>query len=289
MELERKDSHIRVHHSNYITSIDLYDIDDNSRRTECPMNPNVNLKACQPNVNNNALLPVTGKLRYPADRGRSDILTSVGKISSDGLPFPSDEHVDCAKQIVRYLKQTKDLSTDLGGQSLMLFGFSDASHEKTGNCKSRLGCCLFMGYDSGAIYNESSSDSVVSHSSAESEIRSLDKFIRVISHVKAILNWLGVTIIEQVPIYVDNSAMIDISETMKNSDNLKHINICVNYIREKVNDSTIKLAKIDTVFNIADIHTKCLSGRIFKNHRGKVMKGFGGNPDNIHRYMEEYS
>lgn len=252
------------------------------------MAPNINLKVAQPVSTNEPLLPVTGKLRYPADRGRPDILTSVGKISSDGLPFPSNEHLDCARQIVRYLKQTHDLSVSLGGILLMMFGFSDANHEKTGNCKSRLGSCLYLGYDSGAIYNESSSDSVVGHSSAEVEIRSLDRFIRVIVYVKAILDFLGIKVNGKVPVYVDNKAMIDISETMKQSDNLKHINICVNYIREKVNDATIELKKIDTAFNVADIHTKCLSGSVFKNHRGKILKGFGGNPDNIHSYMDEY-
>ena len=111
------------------------------------MSPAVNLKRAKPNPENEPLLPVTGKLRYPADRGRSDILTSLGKISSNGLPHPSNEHVEAAKQIVRYLKQTHDLSTFLGGASLMLFGFSDASWEKCADCLSRLGLLIFMGYD----------------------------------------------------------------------------------------------------------------------------------------------
>ena len=53
-------------------------------------------------------------------------MTSLGKISSDGLPHSSNEHLEAAKQIVRYLKQTHDVSVFLGGKSLHLFGFSDA-------------------------------------------------------------------------------------------------------------------------------------------------------------------
>ena len=39
MELEKLDNHIRVHHSTYIKSIDLFDIGDNSRKAECPISP----------------------------------------------------------------------------------------------------------------------------------------------------------------------------------------------------------------------------------------------------------
>jgi len=97
MELEKIENHVRVHHSNYIQSIDLLGISSDSKKATIPMSPSVNLKVTKPNPENENLLPVTGKLRYPADRGRFDILTSVGKISSDGLPHPSNEHVDAAK------------------------------------------------------------------------------------------------------------------------------------------------------------------------------------------------
>jgi hypothetical protein len=145
-----------------------------------------------------------------------------------------------------------------------------------------------MGLDSGAIYNYSCNDSLVAHSSAESEIRAADKIIRTIIFVKDVLTWIGLAVSQAVTIYVDNEAMIDIATTMKASDNLKHINICINYIREKVNDGTVELKPIDTLYNISDIHTKCLTGTPFTNHRGKIMHGFNNNADNIHRYMTEY-
>jgi hypothetical protein len=127
MELQRVGNYWKVNHSNYIQQMEFFDIDSNSRKAECPMSGTVNLKLAEPNMANDPLLPVTGTLRFPADRARPDILTSVGKVSSDGLPHPSDEHVKVAKQIVRYLKHTHDLSVYLGGKSLSLFAFSDAS------------------------------------------------------------------------------------------------------------------------------------------------------------------
>ena len=91
MELEKLENHIRVHHSTYIKAIELFGIDENSRKAEYPMSLNVNLKKATPNPSNAPLLPVTGKLRHPIDRGRADVLTSLGKISSDELPHPPND------------------------------------------------------------------------------------------------------------------------------------------------------------------------------------------------------
>ena len=45
MELEKLDNYIKVHHSSYIQSIDLLDINNDCKRTEAPMSPNVNQKS----------------------------------------------------------------------------------------------------------------------------------------------------------------------------------------------------------------------------------------------------
>ena len=288
MELEKIDNYIKVHHSGYIQQIEFFGIDENSRKAECPMSPLVNLKVATPNEANPPLLPVTGTLRFPADRGRPDTLTSVGKISSDGLPHPSDEHIEAAKQIVRYLKHTHNLSVNLGGITLMLFGFSDASWEKYGNCKSRLGNVIYLGYDSGAICNDSVTDTVVAHSTTESEIRSVARIIRRLIYIKNVCIWMGIIIEGTIPVYVDNQSLIDITETLKNSSKTNHFNIDIQYIRDMINSGLIELRKVHTNFNPADIHTKNLAGKVFKNHRGKIMNGFGGKAANIHLHMSEY-
>ena len=287
MELEKINNYIKVHHSGYIQQMEFFGIDENSRKAECPMSPLVNLKASTPNEANPPLLPVTGTLRFPADRARPDLLTSVGKVSSDGLPHPSDEHIEAAKQIVRYLKHTHNLSVNLGGISLMLFGFSDASWEKYGNCKSRLGNVIYLGYDSGAICNDSVTDTVVAFSSTESEIRAVARIIRRLIYIKNVCNWMGIHIQGAIPVYVDNQSLIDITETLKNSSKTNHFNNDIQYIRDMINDRLIELRKIDTNFNPADIHTKNLAGKVFKNHRGKIMNGFGGKVSMINSIVRK--
>ena len=94
---------------------------------------------------------------------------------------------------------THDLYVKLGvlGQ-LRLFGYSDASYITTGNCKSRLGGCLFMGYDCGAVLSFSKSDTIpssLSHSSTEAEIKALDELVREVLHILDICDFSLVNMI----------------------------------------------------------------------------------------------
>lgn len=98
---------------------------------------------------------------------------------------------------------------------------------------------------------------------------------------------MGIKVNGAIPIYVDNKSLIDISETMKNSKKTNHINVSVQYLRDMINSGEIELLKILTDFNVADIHTKCLVGAIYKSHRRKLMEGFGGDAANLHRHMGE--
>ncbi len=64
-------------------------------------------KANPPNPPLSSLLPVSGSLRYIADRTRHDVLVAVGEISSDATPYPSDGHIKIPKRTLRYLKSTQ--------------------------------------------------------------------------------------------------------------------------------------------------------------------------------------
>jgi len=118
-----------------------------------PMSPSHNLRKCELYSINESLLPITGKLRYVADRTRWDICATVGEISTGGSENPSDEHVRTAQKTVNYLWSTVDLCLWLGGlQKLSLLCFIDASNITEGNSKSRLGGVFYMGLNSGAFY-----------------------------------------------------------------------------------------------------------------------------------------
>jgi hypothetical protein len=247
------------------------------------MSSGVDLRAQTPNSANPSLLPVTGKLRYVTDRTRPDLLVSLGEISSGASDGPSDMHVKVGKQIVDYLLATKSKRLVLGGDGkLKKFAFTDASYVTSGKCLSRLGGCIFLGEDSGAIYSYSKNDTTVSHSSTEAEIKALDEIIRVCSHVEDILNFLLSSPEDQnepFVIYVDNQAAIELCKTLKTTHKTRHINLRINYIRQEINARRIIINFVPTHLNVADTLTKPLAENIFNQHDKRLMTGFGGHID----------
>ena len=128
-------------------------------KVNTPMSSTTNLRTAIPNGNNESLLPICGKLRYLADRCRPDILVTTGEISTGGANNPSDQHVKVAKRTMNYLYNTMNMGVQFNNETnLHIFGYCDASHIMEGNSKSRLGGCLFLGYNSGAILSFSRND-----------------------------------------------------------------------------------------------------------------------------------
>jgi hypothetical protein len=106
MEIVPDGNHVIVHQNTYIKSLKLLDITDDCHPEDIPMSNTMDLKDSKvnpPNPQLSSLLPVTGSIRYIADRTRPDVLVAVGKISSNATPYPSDGHIKTAKRTLRYL------------------------------------------------------------------------------------------------------------------------------------------------------------------------------------------
>ena len=271
------DNYVYLDQTQYINDMNLYKYD---KEYTIPMPSTVNLRREPPNMANSSLLPVTGKLRYLADRTRPDILVSLGEISTGGTPHPSDQHIKVSRQMHSYLKSTAKDSIKLGGNlPINLFGFSDASHNMAGDSKPRLGGCTYLNNDSGAIHAYSKNATTfptVSHSACESEIASIDEEIKMIIHIRDILEFLKQNISEPTIIYTDSESGIEILETLKSSNQLKHINTRINFIRECINERIINLAFVPTELNVADTLTKPLPESSFIQHKEKLLSGFNG-------------
>ena len=243
-----------------------------------PMSMNINLRLSVPNPANPSLLPDTGRFRYLADRTRPDILVSVGEVSTGGAEGPSDEHLLASKRIKNYLTTTKSIGITLGDdvKILTLFGYCDASYITTGNCKSRLGGCMFLGMNGGAIYSFSKNDTTISHSSTEAEIKAVDELCRQVVHVRELLEFMGYKFDAATTIYVDNKSAIELCSTLKMTHKTKHINMRINYIRELINKRMVSLSFIPTEYNVADVLTKPLAGKSHNRHCNVLMFGHNG-------------
>jgi hypothetical protein len=280
MELQRDGEYVTITQSQYIQDISGFETGKSGfKQPKIPMPPSIRLSTAVQDSNLRPLLPEAGTLRYVADRSRPDVLVAVGEMSSNATPHPSRQHIEVGKSVIGYLKRTYAFGIRLGGVGeKRLFAFSDASYETTGSCLSRLGGCLFLGTDTGAIHSFSKRDSTVSHSSTESEIKALDETIRVVVHTRDILEFLGHAQTDPTVIYADNRSMIELCQTLKSTANTRHINLRINYLRECINKRLVRLVFVPTGENVADILTKPLPKTLFEKHREKLLRGFGGNP-----------
>jgi hypothetical protein len=259
-------NYIHVSHETYITN----KFDEFQKPCKTPMKNTINLRTAEPNPNNSSLLPITGSLRFPADRARPDILAAVGEISSGGAKNPSDLHVETAERICNYLTTTKLHCLTLGGNpNFMKFAYVDASYNQEGKSQSRIAAVLFYNLTSGAVlsisrnslyhqFDETDDDVEVEHenstlagSSCESEINGIVLIAREIEYQIEVdkslkLNCAG----EPVKILVDSKSAILVCRTLKSPNKLKHINSRINYIRELINARIIELHFISSEFRV---------------------------------------
>jgi hypothetical protein len=289
MELTETNKHVQVFQKYYIDELKSIEINDVPTFESIPMSPTANLRLEKPDTHLPSMLPIIGKLRYVADRTRPDVLASVGEISCNGSPHPSMQHMKTAKQIVNYLKSTSDRRLTLGGdEEIKLFAFSDASHITCGNSRGRLGGCMYLGRNSGAFYSFSKLSNTVSHSSAEVEIKALDYTMRTIIFVREILDFLTFKQVEPTVIYVDSASTMELCKTLKSSENVRHINMRINYLRECINSRQIILKFVPTDENTADTLTKALSFTTFEKFTQQLLSGFNGQTFQSHPQQQKF-
>ena len=120
-----------------------------------------------------------------------------------------------------------------------------------------------LGKLSGMFLSRSIRDSLVSLSSAESEIYAVKEAIQDIVRSRNMLEFLGISITTPTPIYEDNQAVLFLTKIVKGHPRTKHINKVLNFIREFIQEEIISLVKVHTSLNVADIMTKNLDVKQF--------------------------
>jgi hypothetical protein len=138
------------------------------------------------------------------------------------------------RYVSEYLVSNPDLYIQLGGLGkLTLFGYSGASDITDGNAKSRLGGCVFLNFSSGAVFSFSRNDTLqnvlkmllsdlLSHSSTESEIKSLDVLIMEILHILDVTRIAAGDWSLPVKVFCDIKSASQLFATLKTNNKLKH-------------------------------------------------------------------
>ena len=164
------------------------------------------------------------------------------------------KHWTWVKNIMRYLKTKSSKNFIISGGPLTreLSAWSDSDHAgNPDNRKSMAAHIIFFGSD--AIDWYAHTESIVAHSSAESELMALDACARQVQHFRWLLQSLKVTLTGPSNIHMDSSSAIGMAENPIQNRRNRHIHARYFYVRDLIDTNIIVLAKVDSDDNLADL------------------------------------
>ncbi|KAH9685181.1 Integrase catalytic domain-containing protein [Citrus sinensis] len=205
---------------------------------------------------------VVGCLMYAMVLTRLGIAYAVNVVSRY-MTNLRKEHWKDVKWILRYLRGTSGYRLMYGGQRTddsLIVGYVDANY--AGDLDKRR---FFTGYlftfDNCTINSKAQLQSVVALSTTEAEYTTIEAIKEAI-WLKGMLKELGVEQKSMV-IHCDSQSAICLSKNQTHLERTKHIDIKLHFIRLEVSKATVKLQKIHTDNNVADMLTKAIPGAKF--------------------------
>ena len=222
-------------------------------------------------------MSMVGSMMYISLCNRPDIAycaNSVSRFSQN----PGERHWIACKRILRYLKGTATLGLkyykNQPTDRIELAGYCDA--DWAGDVDDRKSTTGFViRINECTVHWGSKKQSTVALSSAEAEYMGICTAATELKWFRNLLNELNL-VTDEIPIlYCGNQSAIAISENDKLHNRTKHIDIRHHFVREMVKTKQIKLKWIESGKQLADILTKNLSVKQFKELRVKLMNDGG--------------
>ena len=170
-----------------------------------------------------------------------------------------ERHWIAVKNILKYLKRTKDMFLVYGGveEELSVKCYTDASFQ-TDRDDSRSQSGFVFTLNGGAITWRSSKQKVVAQSTTESEYIAALEAAKEAAWMKKFISDLKVmpSIERPIEIFCDNTGAISQAKEPRSHHSTKHILRKFHYIREILERGDITINKVHTDLNLADPFTK---------------------------------
>ena len=182
-------------------------------------------------------------------------------ITSTYQSDPSESHWTAVKNILKYLRRTKDMFLIYGGleDDLIISGYIDASFQTDkDDFRSQSGYVFCL--NGGAVSWKSSKQATVADSTTEAEYIAASDAAKEAVWIKKFISDLGVvpSIINPVDVYCDNNGAIAQAKEPRSHQRSKHILRRYHLIREIIDRGDVKICKVSTDDNVADPLTKSL-------------------------------
>jgi hypothetical protein len=211
---------------------------------------------------------IIGSLLYIMLGTRPDIAFAVTKLAQFSAN-PSQDHVDKALHVCRYLIGTREYCLVYDGESgAGLIAYSDSDWASDPNTRrSQSGYFLMLA--GGIVSWTSHAQKTIALSSTEAEYMSISDCSRQVKWVKTLLSEIGYKL-GPIPICGDNQGSIFIASNPVTEKRSKHIDIRYHFIREVVEDGYVDVTFIDGAENPADMLTKNLGRIKFDKFRAQL-------------------
>ncbi|CAH2100507.1 unnamed protein product [Euphydryas editha] len=208
-----------------------------------------------------------GRLMYAAMGTRPDICAVVN-ILSRYQNSASTLLYKILLNILRYLKGTLDLCLKYYRDSNVdeIIGYVDSDWGGCNDRKSTTGC-IFKVFGSSVMWF-SKKQATVSLSSTEAEFIALCSATSEACWLKDILFIFGFDI--KIVIFEDNQSTIKMAQMATGNSRVKHLEIKLSFVKEKLDKNIIELRYINTSDQLADILTKALGGTLFRKLRDRL-------------------
>ncbi|KAK1650515.1 hypothetical protein QYE76_068320 [Lolium multiflorum] len=212
-----------------------------------------------------------GSIMYAMLCTRPDI-AHVVSLTSRYQSDPGMEHWTAVKNILKYLKRTKDMFLCYGGdQELVVTSYTDASwNTDPDDSKSQSGYVFIL--NGAAVSWASSKQCTVAKSSTESEYIAASEASSEAVWMKRFIVELGVvpSALDPLVIYCDNMGAIANAHEPRSHKRLKHIKLRYHSIHEYIEDGEVKICKVHTDLNVADPLTKALPRAKHDQHQNAM-------------------
>ena len=231
-------------------------------KTQCPKTPD-EIKR----MKNVPYASAIGSIMYAMICTRPDVSYALS-VCSRFQSNPGDAHWNAAKNILKYLRRTKDCFLVYGGDSeLVVRGYTDASFQiDKDDFRSQSGFIFCL--NGGAVSWKSSKQSTVADSTTEAEYLAAVEAAKEAVWLKKFLIELGVvpSIENGVDLYCDNNGAIAQAKEPRSHHKSKHVERKFHLIREIVARKDVKVCKVHTDDNVADPLTKPLAQPKHESH-----------------------
>ncbi|GKA15002.1 zinc finger, CCHC-type containing protein [Tanacetum coccineum] len=258
IEVAQTGGEITIKQTGYINKILKETSMTDSNDTKIPMDPGTKLvKAEDENsVDATYYRSLIGSLRYLLHT-RPDLSYSIGLLSRF-MQDPKDHHLKAAKQVIRYIKGTKEhgiIYKKEGGCKIT--GYSDSSYGiNTDQGRGTTGIVFYFGES--PITWCTQKQPTVALSSCESEFMAATGAACQALWLKRLLNELTGWEEKRITLKVDNVSAIALVRNPVFHGRSKHIDIRYHFIRECVENGHINVEHVSGELQRADILTKAL-------------------------------